>query len=95
MQILDQKEIMIVNSEFVERFLLVPKDDCHLIIASYSETRNPVTLGRYAKHEVYGVLSDLFAALSGNRDSFLMPPSSIFEDNRRKHDARTKRKGGS
>lgn len=95
MQILNQQENMIVNSEFAERFLVVKKDDCHLVIASYSESRSPVTLGRYAEQEVNSVFGNLYAALMSNQSGFAMPDSILFATEDHKRDARTKRKGGS
>lgn len=38
----------LVNSAYVERFVIVKKPDAALIVASYGEERPPVTLGRYA-----------------------------------------------
>lgn len=46
--ILNGTELEIVNSDFVERFCVVRKDDATLIVASYSSARSPVTLARYA-----------------------------------------------
>lgn len=95
MIILNQQENMIVNSYFVERFLVVKKDDCHLVIASYGESRSPITLGRYAEQEVNSVLGSLYAALMSDKSSFEMPESILFAAESHKRDARTKRKGGS
>lgn len=37
----------IINSDFVERFCIVEHADTAMIIASYSESRKPVTISKY------------------------------------------------
>lgn len=92
---LNGKEI--VNSDFVERFRIDEKDDCDLIIASYSASMRPVTMARYpkTKKEALSALSELFVALTGGQQSFYMPMSTLYDGERIKKDARTKRRGGS
>lgn len=84
----------IVNSEFVERFCVVPKDDFTLICASYSDTRPPVTIGRYeSKGKALDVLLDLLFVLEENDAVFSMP--ALQSEQPVKRDARVKRKGAS
>lgn len=87
----------IVNSDFVERFRIDEKDDCDLIIASYSASARPVTMARYPKEtkEAQAALNDLFMALTGGQQSFYMPESTLYDRERIIKDARTKRRGGS
>ena len=86
----------IVNSEFVERFCLSEKGDAVLIVASYSDVRPPVTMGRYQDlAEARRVFGELMGALSGGQACYDMPESLLYAEERTKKDARTKRKGGS
>lgn len=87
----------IVNSDFVERFLINEKDDYDLVIAVYSTTTRPVTMARYPKtgNEALSVLSELFSALVGGQQSFYMPVSIMYSGERVKKDSRVKRRGGS
>lgn len=86
----------IVNSEFVERFCISEKEDAALVVASYSNVRPPVTMARYANtDEAMGALGDLMGALAGGQTCFTMPDSTLYYEERRKKDARTKRRGGS
>ncbi len=96
MYILTGNKKEIVNAEFVERFCIVTKPDVVLIIASYSDVRPPVTIGKYANEkESEEALGDLFGALSGGASYYTMPESTLFAEEQWKRDARTKRKGGS
>lgn len=95
MYILNPGADMIINSEFVERFLIVNKPDASLVIASYSDSRPPVTLGRYKADECAEVFGALYAELVSGGDGFIMPPSALNFGEVVKKDARTKRKGGS
>ena len=62
-------ESEIVNSEYVERFVIVKRYDAVLIVASYGETRMK-TLGRYRNEEEAGTaLLNLFRAISENSES--------------------------
>lgn len=87
----------IIDSSFVKRFCIVEKSDACLIVASYSADR-AVTIGRYAdRKEADAAFSSLFSNLVGNSDTyaFTMPDSVLYHGEKRKCDARTKRKGGS
>lgn len=96
MYIMSDQQYMIINADAVERFLLVPKPDAALIIASYSQTASPVTIARYkTKEEAAGALHDLFLALAGDMTYFYMPLSTYAAEGPRVHDARTRRHGGS
>ncbi len=89
-------ETQIINSEFVERFCLVEKPDAALVVASYRDDRPPVTMARYSrKDEAQDALCELFKALAGGQAYFYMPLSRLTNPDRKVHDARTKRKGGS
>ena len=68
MYILNPGADMIINSEFVERFLIVNKPDASLVIASYSDSRPPVTLGRYKADECAEVFGALYAELVSGGD---------------------------
>ena len=93
MYILAGKQL--INSNFVERFCIVEKNDAALVVASYNDTRPAVTLSRYKNiHEATGVLVELMYALSGEQTTFSMPDSSLYHEKIIK-DARTRRKGGS
>lgn len=96
MYIMNAMRSNILNSDFVERFLVVDKPDASLVIASYSSEREPVTMGKYKdKKEARDCLDELFAALGGGQAYFTMPDSTIFYEQRQIEDKRTKRKGGS
>ena len=97
MFILNGSQREILNSEFIERFVIATKDDASLIIASYNVgDGGSVTMGRYADDkEAKGVLLDLFGALAGGADYYTMPESSYYAKEEWKRDARTKRRGGS
>lgn len=87
----------ILNSDFVELFRIDEKDDCDLIIASYSSSERPVTMARYPKStkEALAALNDLFTALIGGQQSFYMPMSTLYDGERIIKYARIKRRGGS
>lgn len=96
MIIMNPQGSMILNSDFVERFLVVEKPDVCLIIASYHEERQPVTIARYKDmEEAKDTLVDLFGALREGQYGYFMPDSKLFYEQETKRDARTKRKGGS
>lgn len=66
----------LINSDFVERFCTVERDDAVLVIASYGADRS-VTLGRYATpREAEEALSQILTALNDGY-SPRMPTSSI------------------
>lgn len=87
----------IVNTDFVERFCVVRKDDAALIVASYHTDRPPVTLARYAgAEEAKAALRTLFYDLAGGgKSAFEMPESFLYEAEPIHRDARIKRRGGS
>lgn len=96
MYIMDAMQSTILNSDFVERFLVVDKGDAVLIIASYSQDRSPVTMGRYKNtKEARDVLCDMFIALHGGQSGYTMPDSTLYFEEHAIKDARAKRKGGS
>lgn len=96
MYILSGKNDAIIDSTFVERFCIVKHQDAVLIVASYSDVRLPVTIGKYADgNEAEEAFSALFGALSGEQRYFIMPSSVLFTRERAVSDARTKRRGGS
>ena len=86
----------IINCEFVERFCIAEKEDATLIVASYSDVRPPVTLGRYKDpEEARRANEELMGALAGGQTCFDMPESLLYYAEHIKKDARTKRRGGS
>lgn len=96
MYILTHDAKQIVNSEFVERLCVAAKDDAALVIASYDDKRPPVTLTRCATlAEAKDALYDLLTALSAKQRHYIMPETLYYAAERKKKDARTKRKGGS
>ena len=96
MYIMNVQGTMIVNSEFVERFLIAEKGDACLIIASYNQERPPVTMGRYKDiKEASDILGDLFRALIGGQPGYSMPDSTYYYEQEIIKDSRIKRKGGS
>ncbi len=96
MYILNGAKKEILNSDFIERFVISVKDDAVLIVASYSVSDRPVTMSKYKTlKEAQGVLSDMFSALAGGQTYYEMPESSLFYGQADIKDARTQRKGGS
>lgn len=97
MYILNGSGTEIVNSDYVERFCLVQKEDAALIVASYHTDRPPVTLARYADGaEARSALQSLLQELaSGCRSAVEMPESTLHAVEPVRRDARTKRRGGS
>ena len=96
MYIMNAMQNTVLNSNFVERFLVADKGDAALVIASYSQDRRPVTMGRYKdKKEAQEALGSLFSALYGGQTGFTMPDSVLYYEQIEKKDSRTKRKGGS
>lgn len=96
MYIMVPSGMQIINSEFVERFCVTEKPDAALIVASYSDVRPPVTMGRYANtKEAKQTLGELMAALAGGQTCFTLPDSTLYYGEQTKKDARTKRRGGS
>lgn len=97
MYILNGAGMEIVNTDFVERFCVVRKEDAALIVASYHTDRPPVTLARYAGvGEAQAALQTLFYDLAGGGKAALeMPESSLYGTEPVRRDARTKRRGGS
>lgn len=90
----------IINTDFVERFLLVEKEDACLVIASYARgDETPVTLGRYTtKAEARDALYELLDAISN--DSYEMPENTgtykpMSDRINRYHGKKTKGHGGS
>lgn len=98
MYIMTNNETQIINSDFVERFVIVEKPDAALIIASYTSANEPppVTIGRYKdRKEAQDASKDMFYALASKFDCYTMPDSVLYFAEHIKKDARTKRKGGS
>ncbi len=97
MYILNHQKNCIHNSEDIQRFAIVPKEDGVWLISAAISTREPLlTLGRYySKTKAEEVFGDLFAALGGGASYFEMPTQSDVNEEAKKHDARVKRKGGS
>ena len=95
MYIMNHTTTAIYNSDFLERILIVDKNDASLIIGSYSNEREPVTMARYKAAEARGALLKIFQALREGEVCFTLPESTLFYEEIRKHDGRTRRKGGS
>lgn len=85
-----------LNTDFVERFIIVEKSDATLIIASYNSERQPITVGKYINiREAEPVFLNLISHLSNDDRFFEMPDSVLFSGESKKMDARTERRGGS
>ncbi len=97
MFILDYRKCCIHNSDFIQRFTISPKPDGVFLVCAAVDSVTPLfTLGRYSNEkDAAGVLSALFAALGGGAAYFDMPLQGDLNEEERKRDARTKRKGGS
>ena len=96
MYIMSEDGRQIINADFPERFCIVAKPDATLIVASYGDARPPVTMGRYfGEDEARDVMGGLLTALWSGQSCFYMPISQLYAEERSKHDARTKRRGGS
>lgn len=96
MYILDSAKQTIHNSEAYDRFKITPKQDAILIVAFQDCETPSIVLGKYAdKNEAQDALFELFYALTSGYQSFEMPDSRMFHGEEQKHDARTRRKGGS
>lgn len=97
MWFMNGNETEIINTEYVERFVIVEKDDAVLICASYSETR-VITVARYRnKEEAYSALVRLLDAISEN--SCFIESSTKYTENlnlkKRYHGRKQKNWGGS
>lgn len=67
----------LVNSEYVERFRVVEKEDACIVIASYSREGQPVTLARYGTlNEAMDALADLHRAICDSETYYSMPMST-------------------
>lgn len=96
MYILSGDKHTIFNSDFVQRFLVDNKGDAVLIEASYSTETKITTIARYKTiKEAEEALADLFFALAHDDESYTMPDSLYYGEQRQIKDARVKRRGGS
>lgn len=85
-----------VESDILKRYMVSAKDDAVLIAGICDDISKPITLGRYADmEEAKTTLMNLLYALAGGQAYYFMPDSRLFYEQEKKHDARTKRKGGS
>lgn len=88
--------VQIVESDILKRYMISAKDDAVLIFGVCDDTSKPITLGRYADMgEAKSALTNLLYALAGGQAYYFMPDSRLFHEQETKHDARTKRRGGS
>lgn len=68
MYIVSANQSQVVDSAFVERFVLVEKPDAVILAASYNDTRLPVTLTKFCTmSEARNTLLDLANALGGGQ----------------------------
>ena len=97
MLILNSNKDCIHNSEYIQRITISAKDDgVYLICAAISMREPLITLGRYySQKNASEVLIQLFSAMAGGAQYFEMPLQSDVNEEERKRDTRTKRKGGS
>lgn len=95
MYIMNPMSTVIYCTDFMERIMVVDKDDASLLIGSYSSQRTPVTMARYTRKEAREVLAKVFQALGSGDISMMLPDSALFYEEKIKEDSRTRRKGGS
>lgn len=77
MFVLNGMRTELLNTEMVERFLIVEKPDACLIVASYNNERPPVTIARYTTiSEAIESLGDLSRAISEEDQSYSMYAST-------------------
>lgn len=93
--VMSQSGKTVVNTEYVDHYSISAKNDAVLVMAGYHGD-HVVTLGRYKdEKEAVSALSELYTALIHGRSGFNMPDGTLFAEQHRIMDARTKRKGGS
>ncbi len=96
MYIMDSRGKTIHNTEFFERIGIMEYEESVMIYGAVSANVKTIAMGRYADMEEGKLaLSELFGALSGGQQYFVMPDSVLHFQEREIHDARVKRKGGS
>lgn len=98
MWIVSADEKQALQSDDIQRLVIVQKSDAALIVASYSSGNDlpPVTMGRYRDtKEAKDALFELVNAAAGGQAVFYMPDTVLFHEELKKRDARTRRKGGS
>lgn len=96
MYIVSANQSQVVDSTFVERFVLVDKSDAVILAASYNDTRMPVTLTKFrTMSEAHNTLLDLANALGGGQTVYHLQDYLADGTESRKRDARVKRRGGS
>lgn len=72
MWIMNGNETEIINTEYIERFVIAKKDDAVLVSAVYSDTRLK-TVGRYStEEEAHTVIVNLFKAISENAEFYFV-----------------------
>lgn len=77
MYIMNGSRTELINTDHVQRFAIVKKEDACLIIASYGAEAQPVTLARYKTQDEAAVaLCDLNMAISNDEASYSMPAST-------------------
>ena len=83
----------LVDLSKVERLCIAQKNDAALIVASYSDSRPAVTLGRYrTKEAALDVLRNIY--YQSPDEGLILPDGGMHEEKTIK-DARVKRRGGS
>lgn len=96
MYIVSANQSQVVDSTFVERFVLVEKSDAVILAASYNDTRLPVTLAKFrTMSEARNTLLDLANALGGGQTVYHLQDYLADGSMTWNRDARVKRRGGS
>ena len=97
MWIMNEREKELINCDHVQRFCIVKRSDAVLIVASYAVgDASCATVAKYKTvEEAKEALADLHAAICDNERYYVMIPSTLWDEEERKRDARVKRKGGS
>lgn len=77
MFIMNGNRTELINTVHVRRFAIAQKEDACLVIASYSQETNPITLARYQTFdEAVTALDDMHMAISYDEQSYRMPEST-------------------
>lgn len=96
MYILDSAQKTIHNSDFIERYTIVAKEDAVLICAALSMDKPLLTLGKYeSEEEARRIIAELLAELGRGANYYEMPDSPLFHEQREIKDRRIRRRGGS
>ena len=94
---MDYKKSTIHDTAFIQRFVIAAKPGNVWLVCAALGCNDPlITLGRYYSKDIANdVFMQLFTALHCGDSHFEMPTIDDENEERRVHDARVKRRGGS